>query len=97
MVPFAGDDRLWFRWCVWDGADTQALGRVIPSDTFLRDYLRYFDQYARSMTPWAPDSSAFVYAGEGEDGTRGIWVQSVTGEHLPRRVADGVYAGWSPR
>jgi TolB protein len=88
---------LWLQWKVWDGERAYELSRFRPSDTFLVDYLRFFDQYARSMTPWAPDGSAFVYAGDSEDELPGVWVQGVEEGSLPRRIGDGVYAAWSPR
>lgn len=91
------DDELWLRWHLWNGTGSQELARFAPSAVFLIDYLRFFDQYARSMTPWSPDSRAFVYAGGGEDGQTGIWVQPVIDDLAPVRITDGTYAAWSPR
>jgi TolB protein len=88
---------LWLQWKVWDGQSAYELSQFRPSDTFLVDYLRFFDQYARSMTPWAPDGSAFVYAGDSEDGVSGVWVHGVEEGSSPQRIGDGVYAAWSPR
>ena len=88
---------LWLRWHVWDGGRSYDLSQFRPSDTFLVDYLRFFDQYARSMTPWAPDGSALVYAGDSEDAIPGVWVQSIAEGSPPSRIGDGVYAAWSPR
>jgi TolB protein len=82
---------------VWDGTGSIAFGQFLPSQTYLLDYLRYFDQYARSMTPWAPDGSAFTYAGEGKNGARGVWVQPASPNGAAVRIGDGVYAAWSPR
>jgi TolB protein len=88
---------LWLQWHVWDGERSYELAQFRPSDTFLVDYLRFFDQYARSMTPWAPDGSAFVYAGDSEDAISGVWVQPVIEGAPSVRIGDGVYAAWSPR
>jgi TolB protein len=88
---------LWLQWHVWDGDRAYELAQFLPSDTFLVDYLRFFDQYARSMTPWAPDGSAFVYAGDSEDAISGVWVQPAAEGAEPVRIGDGVYAAWSPR
>jgi TolB protein len=93
----AGEDELWLQWNLWNGTNSQELARFAPSATFLIDYLRFFDQYARSMTPWSPDSRAFVYAGGGEDGRTGIWVQHIIDDLSPVRISDGTYAAWSPR
>jgi len=93
----ADDDELWLRWHLWNGTSSRELTRFAPSATFLIDYLRFFDQYARSMTPWSPDSRAFVYAGGGEDGRTGIWVHPIIDDMSPVRISDGTYAAWSPR
>jgi TolB protein len=90
------NDELWLRWHLWNGANSRELARFAPSATYLIDYLRFFDQYARSMTPWSPDSRAFVYAGTAEDGRTGIWVQPIIDDTLPVRISDGTYAAWSP-
>ena len=71
------DPPLWMRWHVWGERRSVAYGRFIPSPTMLLEYLRFFDQYAQSMTLWAPDGRAFTYAGANENGEDGIWVQSL--------------------
>jgi TolB protein len=93
----AQHEAVWLRWHVWDGDRSYRLGSFVPSDVYLLEYLRFFDQYARGMTPWSPDGSAFVYAGSDGSGEDAIWVQPVTTDGVARRVADGVYAAWSPR
>lgn len=92
----AQHEGVWLRWHLWHGGESRRLSRFIPSDTYLLEYLRFFDQYALSMTPWSPDGSALVYAGSDGDGPDAIWVQPVTGNEPPRRVVAGVYAAWSP-
>ncbi|MBX3014019.1 MAG: PD40 domain-containing protein [Caldilineaceae bacterium] len=89
--------RAWLRINVWDGKTVQTYGRFIPSTIYLRDYLRFADQYMQSLRFWAPDSRAFVYAGQGEDGTRGIWIQSLDGDGTPQLVTEGLFATWSPQ
>ncbi|MCZ7570608.1 MAG: hypothetical protein M5U01_18745 [Ardenticatenaceae bacterium] len=90
-------EQLWLRWHIWDGTRTFPLSLFSPSDTFLLDYLRFFDQYAQSMTLWAPDSSAFVYAGLSENGFQGVWVHPIGEGSAPTRVTRGLFAAWSPR
>jgi Tol biopolymer transport system component len=90
-------ERVWLRVNVWDGATVQQFARFMPSVTFARDYLPFADQYRQSMRFWAPDSSAVVYAGQAEDGTTGVWVQSMAEDAAPRLVTAGVFATWSPR
>lgn len=89
--------RVWLRVNVWDGDDVRQYGRFLPSPDFLRDYLRFADQYMQSMRFWAPDSSAVLYTGQGESGAIGVWVQSLDGEAPPELVAPGTFATWSPR
>jgi TolB protein len=66
-----------------------------PGGDFARSYLAFFDQFERSVTLWAPDSSAFAYAG-GEPGTiSGIWVQPI-GRPEPILVSEGSSVSWQP-
>jgi Tol biopolymer transport system component len=96
MLPEV-DERLWFRWGVWEDGSSFATGRFVPSIELSREYLQFFEQYAQSMTLWAPDGSAFVYAGENESQGSGVWIQPASPDTEPVRVADGVVASWSPR
>ncbi|MEX1020797.1 MAG: hypothetical protein WDZ49_14125 [Litorilinea sp.] len=88
--------QLRLRWYVWDGARSTGYDTILPSRTFLQSYLAFFDQYARSMTIWSPDSTAFAYAGINGDNRTGIWVQELAAD-APQRVAAGVFVAWSPR
>jgi TolB protein len=97
QVTIAQHEDVWLRWHVWDGDASFPLAQFVPSDTYLLDHLRWFDQYALSSTPWAPDSSAFVFAGRGPSDASGIWVQPIAQGGEARRVAGGVHAVWSPR
>jgi len=90
-------DRPLLRVNVWDGEEVQQYERFVPNATFLSNYLRFADQYMQSMRFWSPDSQAIVYAGQGEDGTQGVWVQSIQGNAPAQLVADGLFATWSPR
>jgi Tol biopolymer transport system component len=86
----------WGRWHVWDGRRSFPMARFRPSETLARNYLQFFDQYAQSLSFWAPDGSAFAYAGTGGSGATGIWVQPARHDSQPVRVADGVFVAWSP-
>jgi hypothetical protein len=81
---------------VWKGGSSFTTPRFYPSETFARDYLEFFQQYAQSMSLWAPDGSAFTYAGSNEAGASGVWIQPATEGAEPVLVADGVFAEWSP-
>ncbi|MDQ4074912.1 MAG: hypothetical protein M3220_01560 [Chloroflexota bacterium] len=93
--PPKQESRLWFRWHIWNGERTYPLARFSPTRSFLLDYLRYFDQYAQSVSLWSPDSQTLLYAGTGEDGRRGIWTLPVEESSTPQRIARGVLATWS--
>ncbi len=96
LVPDPDEDAPWLRWHVWDGGSTFATPRFLPSPTFAQDYLPFFDQYAQSMSLWAPDGSAFAYPGLNAAGEVGIWVQAARADTAPVLVADGVLVAWSP-
>jgi TolB protein len=95
LVVDGATDRTWFRWGVWDGTSSSMSSRFAPSDVFGRDYLQFFQQYAQSMSLWAPDGSAFVYAGTAETGDAGIWIQPARAGSEPILVSGGVFAAWS--
>jgi TolB protein len=96
LIPELAADRVWFHWGVWDGESSFTTPRFVPSDTFGSEYLQFFEQYAQSMSLWAPDGSAFTYAGSDESGASGVWIQPASEGAAPVLVADGVFAAWSP-
>ncbi len=96
LLPELALDRVWLHWGVWDNGSSFTTGRFYPSLEFGRDYLPFFEQYAQSMSLWAPDGSAFVYTGSSESGETGVWIQPASPDTAPVLVADGVFATWSP-
>ena len=82
------------RWRVWSGDHVTTSAAYEPSQTFGQQYLPFFDQYAQALTPWAPDGSAFAFAGV-VGGSAGVYVQQVDGG-APTRVSDGEFVLWSP-
>ena len=83
------------QWHTWDGKRSVSYQAFSPTGVFGRDYLAFFDQFARGMSLWAPDGSAFAYAGGTSLDDAGIWVQPVAGGD-PVRVSPGEMAMWSP-
>jgi TolB protein len=81
------------QWSVWeDGVSTP--GPVFtPSAAWITEFLPFFDQYAQSMRLWAPDSTAYAFAGRIDD-EAGVWVVSADGGE-PDRVGDGSWVSWS--
>ena len=96
LDPDPDRERFWFRWGVWDGTSSFLTRRFVPSMLIAGVYLRFFEQYAQSMSLWSPDGSAFAYPGTNEDGEEGIWVQSARPDRAPVLVADGDFVAWSP-
>jgi TolB protein len=96
LVTDESENILRLRWQVWDGDESKPYAAMVPSRTFLQAYLIFFDQYARSMTIWSPDSSAFAYAALDPVAGNNIWVQRLE-EDEPQKVGRGVFVAWSPR
>jgi hypothetical protein len=93
--PGAGATEPIHRWRVWDGRERFVSEPFVPSPTFFREYVPFFDQYAQALTPWSPDGTAFAYAGS-VDSNGGIWVQPVVRGAAPQLVSDGGFVMWSP-
>lgn len=89
--------RLGLRWYVWDGRTSTPYAGFLPTQTFLENYLPFFDQYAQSQRVWASDGSAFVFTGTLADGRSGVWVQPLAPDAAPVAMGSGVFAVWSPR
>ena len=81
------------RWSVWSDGMIEELVRFDPEPSWVAEFLPFFDQYAQSVSLWAPDGSAIAFPGSIE-GRAGIWVQEITGE--PVYLADGTWVSWAP-
>ena len=79
---------------VWH-ADGEAMvfESYFPPQSMLQNTFPFFPQYAQSVSFWAPDSSAFTYAGAVGD-EPGIWVQDLEAD-APTKVSDGTWVAWS--
>jgi TolB protein len=106
FAQHATDDAGLLRWSVLD-IDDGAIIPIVdlrPTPEFgLR--LVYFDQYAQSHRLWAPDGRHFVLAGQLQDAQTGtpvgpaeqVWIVDATGADVPRAIAEGYLAFWSPQ
>ncbi len=87
------------RWNFWDGADSIQSAIYEMSVAFERLYVPFFEQYSQSITGWSPDSTAFAFAGKvvaaGSQPEDSVWVQLVTIDSPPVRVAEGDVVTWS--
>lgn len=82
----------WFVWSQDEGPRQLSMFR--PSTAIMREYLPFADQYSRGRTWWAPDGSAFCFAGSDLEGHDGIWVQPL--DRRAERVCAGQVAFWCP-
>jgi len=96
LVTDNSGPQLSLRWYVWDGKENKAYAAMVPSQLFMEAYIQFFDQYARSMNIWSPDSTAFAYAAFSDQSGSNIWVQHLDAAD-PVNVSPGVYVAWSPR
>ena len=80
-------------WEVWEDGAITRLVTYVPTTTFVRDYLPFWDQYSRSLTVWSPTSDAFTFAGRvGGEEAAGIYIQYLDGGR--DRLADGNFSAW---
>lgn len=61
-------DDIGMSWHVWDGRQSYELAQFAPTETFLRDYLRFADQYNETPRLWSPDSDAITFAANTAEG-----------------------------
>lgn len=79
---------------VWDNGAVTEYFTALPTGPFFNRYLVFWGQYDRSMTLWAPDSSAFVFPAT-DRGSDFIFLQRLVDE-FPLLVAPGAVANFSP-
>ena len=69
IAASTGDsDGIGMSWHIWDGQQSYELTRFAPTETFLRDYLRFADQYDETPRLWSPDSNAITFGANTADG-----------------------------
>ena len=81
------------RWSVWTTDGLESVVEFDPEPSFINEFVPFFDQYAQSVSLWAPDGSAFAFPGT-IDGESGIWVQPTDGDAT--RIGDGTWVSWAP-
>lgn len=82
------------RWSIWTDRVLGDGPAFTPVRTWVRDYLPFHDQYARSMTLWSPDGTAFAFPGT-IDGRTGIWRHDLA-SNTTEFVIEGSWVVWSP-
>lgn len=94
FLDFVNDGDLAVQWHVWEGGDVTDFEQFAVNVSWLQSFGPFFDQYAQSVSLWAPDGSAFVYPAI-VDGEPRILVQDIDDE-TATDVASGVWVAWSP-
>ncbi|MCL1592978.1 MAG: hypothetical protein M3132_01335 [Actinomycetia bacterium] len=81
-------------WHVWEAGATIDFEPFAPDPQWFQTVAPFFDQYAQSVSLWAPDGSAFAYPAL-IDGFPRIFVQDVA-ELSPRQIGDGLWVAFAP-
>lgn len=81
------------RWSVWTDGDRSELARFDFEESFLTQFVPFFDQYAQSVSLWSPSGDAIAFPGR-VDGRTGIWVQEIGGD--PIWISEGSWVSWAP-
>jgi hypothetical protein len=95
VLTFVAGDIPMLMWNLWNGDGLRETASFLPEPSFVREMLPFFDQYAQSTSPWAPDGSAFAFPGS-IDGEEGIWVVEAA-DGAAQLVSEGTWVAWSPR
>ena len=82
-------------WHVWDGQEAVELARFTPTVAFVRDYLRFADQYVETPRLWSPDSDAIVF-GATSVGLDTTAVARLDGVGGVRNLGVAEVSFWSP-
>ncbi len=98
LIPTGPADPLRLRWAVADVAtgESRSLADFVPTEAFV-NLLPFFDQYARSLTVWSPDSRSIVYSMTENGDQEAVYVVDVAPGSDQRRLTDGSLAVWSWR
>ena len=86
-------------WSIESASEISVTPSFRPSQAMISSYFPFFTQYSVSHTSWAPDNTAFAFAGSILDES-GIWVHALPTDERPgvdaARIAVGDVAFWSP-
>ncbi len=79
---------------VWEDGVVSEGPTFRVSPPWFAEFLPFYDQYAQSMSLWAPDGSAYAFVGTYE-GEAGVFVVDIAGGTV-ERVSGGSWVAWSP-
>lgn len=96
LLMLRSGDQVTVSWEVWEDGAITPMVSFTPTTEFVRDYLPFWDQYARSLTLWSPASDAFTFTGEIDgDEEPGVYVQYLDGRR--DRLGNGTFSAWGTR
>lgn len=81
-------------WMVWEDGETTRYAEFDIHPVWLSTFVPFFDQYAQSMTLWAPTGDAFAFPGA-VGGSAGVWIQELAVAE-PVRISSGSWVTWEP-
>jgi len=83
-------------WSVWENGVVTTLTRWVPTPSFLQRYIAFADQYVEQPRLWAPDGSAFTYAGRNADGNDAVFIMDLDASADPIQLDAAAIGFWSP-
>jgi len=93
VLTLESQQRAALGWRVWSDDGLSDPIEFTPAPELARDVLPFFDQYAQSLSFWAPDGSAFAFPGSIDDES-GIFVVETGEDPSPTKIADGSWVAW---
>ncbi|MGQ0848299.1 MAG: hypothetical protein ACT4OP_04160 [Actinomycetota bacterium] len=80
---------------VWDEGAQTDYEPFRPTESLLRNYLPFWDQFSRVLTVWSPDDENFLVPAERDGG--GVIIMYTVGSPRGQPVVAGEFASWAPR
>lgn len=90
----AGIDDSGFAWHVWAGGTLETLSRLAPTETFVRNYMAFANQYVETPRLWSPDGRTFGFGAT--DGDRTVAVAIRADGQGASALGSGEVAFWNP-
>ncbi len=94
FATLAHDRASALQWHVWEDGTIEDFAVFTPDPSWFQSVIPFFDQYAQSISLWAPDGSVFAYPAL-VDGEPRILVQGLD-DTSPSDIAGGIWVTWAP-
>lgn len=90
----AGIDDSGFAWHVWASGTLETLSKLAPTETFVRNYMAFANQYVETPRLWSPDGRTFGFGAT--DGDRTVAVAIRADGQGASALGSGEVAFWNP-